>query len=501
MSSIKKLAGQTIWYGLSSIAARFINYLLTPLLTYAAVVTPADFGRQNLLYSALPVLNVLFTYGFETAYFRFSAKPEYKKSIYDTTFFSLFFSTIVFTFILWQFQGFLGKLSGFQDIPQIIQLAIFIVATDALSTIPFARLRQEGRPKKYAFVKVAGIITNLLLTWFFINYCPGKIKETPNTWVIMIFDESKNPIYYVVLANLVGSLITLLLLGNEIRSVKFNFNARLWKEMIIYSMPLVIVGLGGIVNETFDRLMIKAWLPGTEEYKNEQVGIYGACYKLSLLISLFIQAFRMAAEPFFFKQAEGENPQRTYARVMKFFVIIISFMFLAVALFLPIWSLMVGPKYREGLKIVPVLLLANMFLGIYYNLSIWFKLSNKTIAGLYITLLGTVITVAVNYIFVPKIGYMAGAWGTFLCYGTMMAVSYVWGQKVYPVPYVRKKLIAYIVIVVLLFFVHKGITNLFSNTYFSLGLGAVLTAIYGWFILLVERAEFKKMPYIGRLVK
>ncbi|GAC1527888.1 MAG: polysaccharide biosynthesis C-terminal domain-containing protein [Sediminibacterium sp.] len=500
MSSIKKLAGQTLWYGLSSIAARFISYFLTILLTYSSHVKVVDFGKQSLLYSAIPVLSVVFSYGFETAYFRFSGREENKKSIYSTAFLSLLISTILFSFVLWQCQAFLGSITGFSDIPQIAQITIFIVAIDTLSVVPFARLRQEERPLKYAFVKVTGIFINLILVWFLVNYCPAHLQKDPNSWVGLFFDMNKNPIMYVVLANLFQSIVTLLLLNREIAQVRFSFNTRLWKEMMVYALPLVIVGLGGIINETFDRLMLRAWLPGTLIYKEEQVGIYNACYKLSLLITLFVQAFRMGAEPFFFKQAEGENPQRVYARVMKFFVIVISIMFLAVALFLPVWERLIGPRYREGLKIVPVLLLANMFLGIYYNLSIWFKLSNRTIAGTYITLTGTAITICVNYFFIPHIGYMAGAWGTFLCYGSMMVICYKWGQKAYPIPYPTKKLIAYIAMVVLLFFLHKGITYFFPQTLFSLGLGALLLGGFTWFVLQVEKKEFKKLPVIGKYI-
>lgn len=501
MSGIKKLAGQTMWYGVSSIAARFLGYLLAPLLTYSSHVKTADFGRQSLLYSAIPVLSVLFTYGFETAYFRFSAKQEYQKTIYSTSFLSILFTTIIFSTILWFNREWLGNIVGFADIPLIAILTIAIIAIDTLGVIPFAKLRQEERPIKYAFVRVIGIFINLLLVWFFVYYCPTEMAKDPLHWVGRFYDNNLNPIVYVVLANVVQSLVTLLLLSKEIVMVRFHFDGKLWKEMMRYALPLVIVGLGGIINETFDRLMLKAWLPGTAEFRNEQVGIYNACYKLSLLITLFVQAFRMGAEPFFFKQAEGQNPQKTYARVMKFFVIVVTTMFLAVSLFLPIWSRMIGPAYRVGLAIVPILLLANIFLGIYYNLSIWFKLSNRTIAGTYITLIGTAITIGLNYLLIPYIGYMAGAWATFFCYGTMMVISYRWGQKVYPVPYVTKKLIAYGVIVLILFFIHKGITYFIAHTYFSLSLGCVFLAAWCWFILLIEKKEFKKLPVIGKHIR
>ncbi len=501
MSGIKKLAGQTIWYGVSSIAARFIGYLLAPLLTYSGHITKADFGKQSLLYSAIPVLSIIFSYGFETAYFRFSAKKEYKDSIYSTAFLSLFFSTILFSTILWYNRAFLGAVADFADVPEIATLTIFIVALDTLNVIPFAKLRQEERPIRYAFVRVSGICLNLVLVFFFVNYCPAAVEKNPGSWVTKIYNGSLNPIVYVVIANVIQSLLTLLLLSKEVAMVRFTFNARLWKEMILYSLPMLIVGLGGIVNETFDRLMLKAWLPGTAEYRNEQVGIYNACYKLSLLITLFVQAFRMGAEPFFFKQAEGENPQKIYARVMKFFVIVVTTMFLVVSLFLPVWSKLIGPQYRVGLKIVPVLLLANIFLGVYYNLSIWFKLTHRTIVGTYITLIGTVITVCMNYALIPVMGYMAGALSTFCCYGTMMVLCYLWGQKEYPIPYVTKKMIAYGVIVVLLFSLHQLITYFVHNTFFSLGLGVLLTVAWCWFILLVEKKEFKKFPVIGKYIK
>lgn len=275
--------------------------------------------------------------------------------------------------------------------------------------------------------------------------------------------------------------------------------------MMAYSLPLLIAGFGGMINETFDRIML-SWLApvsGINAAKDE-VGIYSACYKLSILISLFIQAFRMGAEPFFFKQSEGQNPQKVYARVMKFFVITISVMFLVVAMYIDIWKYFLSTDpvklkiYWTGLKVVPILLLANMFLGIYYNLSIWYKLTNKTISGAYITLIGAAITLVINYIFIPFFGYMACAWATFFCYGSMMVISFMWGQKAYRIPYAWKKLCAYIVIVVLLYFVHEAIVYFFNGTIVSLTTATILLLIYSWFILLVERKEFQRLPVVGK---
>jgi O-antigen/teichoic acid export membrane protein len=234
---------------------------------------------------------------------------------------------------------------------------------------------------------------------------------------------------------------------------------------MIYSLPLTVAGFAGMINETFDRIMLGWWSPATSiAAARSEVGIYSACYKLSILITLFIQAFRMGAEPFFFKQSLEENAPKTYARVMKFFVLVITGMFLVVALYLDIWRYFIDKKMWEGLKVVPILLFANMFLGIYYNLSIWYKLSNKTSAGAYITLIGAAITLIINYLFIPRFGYMACAWATFLCYGSMMAISYIWGQGKYPIPYAWKKLVAYMVIVAGLYFIHHWITSIWKGS-------------------------------------
>ncbi|MEP6627505.1 MAG: polysaccharide biosynthesis C-terminal domain-containing protein, partial [Ginsengibacter sp.] len=294
---------------------------------------------------------------------------------------------------------------------------------------------------------------------------------------------------------------TLLLLSREISEIKLKFNFPLWKEMIIYSLPLVIVGMGGMINETFDRLMLRWWQPGTDIFKDTQVGIYSACYKLAILITLFIQAFRLGAEPFFFKQAEGQNPQKTYARVMKFFVIIITLMFLVVSLYLNIWKVFIAPPYWAGLKVVPILLLANMFLGIYYNLSIWYKLTNKTGTGAYITLAGTVITIIINFIFIPHFGFVACAWATFLCYFTMMVLCFIWGQKNYKIPYAWKKLSAYIVIVVLLFFIHEAVIYFVKGNIANFISATLLLAAYVWFVLNVEWKEFQRLPVVGKYFK
>ncbi|MEO5943797.1 MAG: oligosaccharide flippase family protein [Ferruginibacter sp.] len=499
MSSVKQLAGQTMWYGVSSIAARFLNYLLTPFLTYA--LTRADYGKMSLVYAALPVLNALFTYGMETAFFRFSNKEHDQKKIYNTTATSIIISTILFGAVLLFFHKPLATLAGVGNYPELIRLSVYIIMLDTLSIIPFAKLRHDGRPKKYAMVKVGGILINIFFTLFFLLLCKTAVEKNAASFLANFYSTKHNPVYYIVLANLFQAGVTLLLLYKEVFIIRLQLDVQLWKKIMIYASPLILVNLGGIVNETMDRQMLHKWVPGTQTFREEQVGIYSACYKLSILITLFVQAFKMGAEPFFFKQAGTTNQQRTYARVMKFFVIVICVMFLVVAMYLRIWKSFISSKEWEGLAVVPILLLANMFLGIYYNLAIWYKLGQKTSAGAYITLFGVLITIIINYFFIPRYSYMACAWATFFCYGSMMVISYIWGQKVYRIPYAWKKLTAYIVIAVLLFLISRGIAHIYTSAFFDIAIATILLLAYLRFIGFIEKKELPKLPIVGKYFK
>ena len=502
MSSIKKLAGQTVWYGLSSIAARFLFYLLTPYFTNKLSV--AGYGDMSILYAAIPFLNVIFTYGIETAFFRFATKDEYKKDIYSTATISILCSTFLLTSILIFFRSSIAHLLRLDNHPEFITYSAIIIALDTLSTLPFAKLRLDQRPRKYALIRLSTIILQIVIIYFLVSVCPRIAVKNPYGF-IATFYKANYGVGYIIIANLCASLFALVLLHKEFFSFEFKFNRKVWIVMIIYSMPLIIAGFGGMINETFDRIML-SWLAPVNnvEAAKDQVAIYSACYKLSILITLFIQAFRMGAEPFFFKQAEGANPQKVYARVMKFFVITITIMFLVVAMYIDLWKYFLSTDpaklkiYWTGLKVVPILLLANMFLGIYYNLSIWYKLTHKTIAGAYITLIGAAITLVINFIFIPYFGYMACAWATFFCYGSMMVISFLWGQKDYRIPYAWKKLSAYIIIVVLLYFLHEAIIYFVNGTAVNFISASLLLIIYVWFILFIEKKEFQRLPIIGK---
>ena len=488
-----------MWYGVSSIAARFINYLLTPYLTFK--FTESQYGEMSIVYSFIPFMNVVFTYGMETAFFRFANYAD-KRKVYNTTSLSLIISTILLTVVLILLQHPLSILLQVSEHPEYLSLSAAMIALDALCIIPFAKLRQDGRPVKFAVVKVGGILINIISIYFFLSICPRLIANNPSHWLTRFFDPNW-AVGYVLLANVIQNTITLLLLSKEILGFEWKLDTVLWKEMMRYGLPLILAGFAGMINETFDRIMLGWWAPVSSiDAAKAEVGIYSACYKLSILISLAVQAFRMGAEPFFFKQAQQENAPKIYARVMKFFVITLCFMFLLVAMYLDMWKLFIrNPKMWVGLKVVPILLLANMFLGIYYNLSVWYKLGNKTIAGAYITLIGAAITLLINWLFIPYFSYMACAWATFACYGSMMVVSYIWGQKEFRIPYATKKLVAYLVIVVLLFFIHKTAIRFFDPRWFSLSFATLLLAFYSWFILLIEKKEFQKLPVIGKFIK
>ncbi|HLZ85934.1 MAG TPA: oligosaccharide flippase family protein [Puia sp.] len=498
MSSIKKLAGETVWYGVSSIVAKFIVQLLTPYLTAKFRGTP-EFGQMSLVYAAISFINIGVLFGLDYAYFRYINKKETSGDLYSTLLLSLVSSTMLITTATILFRGPIATVLDVGGHPGYITLSALMIAFDALSALPFARLRHEGRPRKYALIRISGIILYVGLVFFFLSACPRLLKTHPNSIIALIYQPRYGYVGYVLLANVIQNIFQCVLLSPFLKGIHWTFNVRLWRQVMAYSLPLTVAGFGGMINETFDRIMLDWRLPHANNYAAYQVGIYSGCYKLSLLITVFVQAFRMGAEPFFFRQSVEESAQRTYARVLKFFVILVCGMFLFVMMYVDILKYFIADHSMwVGLKVVPILLFANMFLGIYYNLSIWYKLSANTRSGAYITLIGAAITLVVNYVFIPSFGYMASAWATFLCYGSMMVISYVWGQRVYPVPYAWKKLLAYMVIVALLYFVYLGLTGLWESRIYRLAVGTVLLAGYVLFILRVERREFRRLPVIGK---
>jgi O-antigen/teichoic acid export membrane protein len=500
LSGIKKLAGQTLWYGVPTIASRFLGYLMNMALPFF-VLMPEKTADLVQVYTIIPFLNVLYAYGLETAYFRFSQTHD-KQKLYNTLSLSLLFSSILFTLILLLCKNSLIAAADLNQHPDYILWMIAIIAVDNLNTLPFAKLRQENRPKRYAFARVAGIVINVLAVIFFLGVLPKILKTNPGSFLSSIYNKDFGLGYYL-LGNLCGSLFTLLVLSKEIRQVKIRFDFKLWKEVMRYSAPLIIVGLGGMVNDVLSRLIYRHVVNLPQNQADHELGIFANIFRIALLITILIQAFRMAAEPFFFNQSKDENAPKTYARVMKFFVIACCFMFLFIGLFLDIfrWIFITfaNKRWAEGMDVVPLLALGNIFLGIYYNLSVWYKLTNKNMYGAFITICGAAITIVLNIVLIPILHYSGAAIATFSCYLFMMLSSYFLGQKYYPIPYAVKKLVAYLTLAVLIYFIHLGLVKFVPGSLlFSLGTGLILFMAFTWFVSKIEAKELAKLPVVGK---
>lgn len=503
MSAIKKLAGQTLWYGVPTIASRFLGYIMNMALPFF-IDMPGKTADLVQTYTIIPFLNVLYAYGMETAYFRFSQTHD-KQKLYSTLSISLFISTLFFSLVLFLFRGSIASAADLQRHPEYIVWMIAIISIDNLNTLPFAKLRLEERPRWYALARVSGIVVNLSVVIFFLGIAPKILAGNPNSFVQYIYHKDIGLGYYL-LGNICGSLFTLLLLSKELLQIKFIFDKSTWKDVMKYSYPLVIVGLGGMVNDVLSRLIYRHVVHLPMEQADHELGVFANIFRLALLITIMIQAFRMAAEPFFFKQSESQNAQQTYARVMKFFVIACCFMFLFIGLFLDVFKWVfvhfANPRWAEGLQVVPLLALGNIFLGIYYNLSIWYKLTHKNILGAYITIAGAVITIVLNVTLIPHLHYTGAALATFCCYFFMMIMSYKLGQKYYPVPYPVKKLSLYIFIVVALYGIHWVVTLLLPGSLlFSIIAGLFLLAAFTRLIGFTEAKDLAKLPLVGKFYK
>jgi O-antigen/teichoic acid export membrane protein len=502
LSGIKKLAGQTLWYGVPTITRRFLGYImnLTLPLIFAQPSKTADLTQ---IYAIIPFLNVLFTYGLETAYFRFSQDHDQKK-VYNTLSVSLIGSTIFFTVLLFIFKDNLARWANLDKHPEYITWMAAIIFFDAISTLAFARLRQENRPKRYAFATLAGVLVNISVVVLFLAIIPKYVADNPNTFVGTFYNKDIGIGYYLI-GNLAGSILTFILLRKEFTQIHFSFDPALWKKVMQYAYPLVIVGMGGMVNDMLSRLIYQHVVDLPEEQAKHELGIFGNIYRLAVLITIMIQAFRMAAEPFFFNQSKEENAPRTYARIMKFFVIACCFMFLFISLYIDVvkwfFEAINKPAWTDGLYIVPLLALGNIFLGIYYNLSIWYKLTNKNMMGAAITIGGAVITIVLNIILIPKWHYLGAAIATFCCYLFMMITSYVLGQKHFPVPYPRKKLLSYLALAVLIYVLHVGLVKVWNIRWFNIATATLLFGVFAGFVAKIERKELEKMPFIGKFFR
>ncbi len=435
----KKLLGQTAIYGLSSVLVRIFPFLIAPIVTRA--FGPAASAPFVDWYSIAGVITVLLTHGMETGFFRFAQEKEYsKKQLISTSSLSVLCAGLLYLAVGYIFRQDLANAFETPDQVHYLILFLFILSIDAFSAIPSAVLRLEGKSLRYMLSKVIGSVVYYILVVFFIKVLPAHPDG-----ILGIRYDPKIGVGYVFVANLVQSIITLAIVGKEFVNFSFSsFNLPLWKKMMHYSWPVMIAGLAGVVNQTLDRQFLKNFLPDSES--RHQIGVYGGVYKIATFITVFRQAYQLGIEPYFFSSFKGEGATKTYAKLMDIFVICncLIFLFLMVNLSWISSSYLRNPSYYEGIPIIPLLMLGAMFLGIYLNLSIWYKLSDRTRVGLYISLIGAAITIFMNYIFIPKFGYIASAWAALITFFSMMIISYLWGQRVYPIPYHLRKIILYI---------------------------------------------------------
>ena len=442
MSTLRKLAGQTAIYGLSSIVARFLNFLLTPLYTSKGVFPPEEFGVITSLYAWAAFITVVLTFGMETTFFRFANRNELDpKRSYATAFFSVAGLSLFFVLICSLFPHAIASGIRYPEQSKLVLMLAIALGLDAMTALPLARLRKEDRPWRFVAANVSSIVVTVVLSLFYFAYAMPKVKAGESNALIDAVYDPAFGVGYVFLINLIASSVKFLILVPQWPSFK-QFDRALLKPMLVFAAPLAIAGLAGMINETADRAVLKYLLPA--DTADEQIGIYGACYKLAILITLFVQAFRMGAEPFFFSHAKEPNSKETFARIMNVFVAVCMSAFLCVMLFLDVFKWFIpNPAYWEGLRVVPILMLANVFLGIYYNQSVWYKLSDRTKAGSAIALIGAGITLVLLFTLIPLLGYMGAAWATLACYASMAVISYVWGQRHYPVPYNVSRVMLY----------------------------------------------------------
>lgn len=452
MGTFQKLFKQTFIYGLATVLPRMLSFLLVPL--YTEVLPKEEYGEISVIFAYFVLFNVILAYGMETAFFRFYSK-ENKKEVLNTSGWSLVISSLLFFILALLFQEPVAQITG---IPlEYIKLAIWILLLDALVIIPFAWLRAAEKPMRYAVIKIFNVAINLGLNFFFLLFLRDLARENLFFQRLYVSDFEIN---YVFIANLIASGVTLLLMLPFYFRINFSFNKALWKTMISYAFPVLVAGIAFSINEVFDRIMLDYLLPA--DIARGEIGAYSACYKLALFMTLFATAFRLGIEPFFFSHSSSKNAQQTYAQITNYFVVFGSLIFLAVIVFADFLKILLiqNDTYWEAMHIVPLILLANLFLGIYHNLSVWYKVTDRTRFGGYISVAGAVLTILLNIILIPVISYTGSAIATLAAYGSMMLLSYHYGQKHYPIPYNLKKTGGYLVLSVLFsifsFYVFRG---------------------------------------------
>jgi O-antigen/teichoic acid export membrane protein len=494
LSTAKKFAGQTAIYGLSTMVSRMIAFALTPF--YARVLPVGGNGIFTAMYGYASIVNAILAFGMETTFFRYlNKRSDNKQLVYNNAFGAVIAISVVFLLFSLLFLdniiNFLqaGQIKDHADYSFYVKCFLFILISDAFCVIPFAKIRADGRPIRYGMIKCLNILLVLVLNVFTLFVIPYIIKHhlPGEQWFASWYRPKW--VGYVFLSNTIASILTIFLLLPEILKLRLKFNGAMFKEMFVYSWPVLVANISFIINESIDKAMLKQMLPAN--INDHEVGVYGMCAKIALFLSIFVQAFRLGAEPFFFSHAKNKNSGDTYARIMNYFVIAVAIICVALIANIDILAhLIVGKHtaknaYWAGIGVVPPLLFGYLSLGIYMNLSIWYKLSDQTKYGLYISGIGAVLTIVLNYIFIPQYSYMASAWISLVAYASMMVMSYIWGQKNYPIPYNLKKNLAYIITSVILVYLSFSV---FKRNIF---IGNALLILFAGAALFMERKELK----------
>lgn len=448
---LKKLATQTVIYGGTTMVQRFLSYVLVPFHTYI-FGNPEYYGIYNEFYAYSALLLVVLSYGMETTFFRFSELENDRKKVFRTALTALFCTSSLFVVLGLIFSGQIASLIDYAQHPEYVRWFVLMLGLDAMTYVPYAKLRSENRPYLFAFLKICNVALNVGLNVFFLWICPKMLENNILPDLISHIYKPEIGIGYAFISNLIASCVQFIMLFfTHLKFIKLSIDWQLLKRMLKYALPLMILGLAGIANESIDRIMLKFLAGDISHTAMYYVGVYSACVKIAILMRLFQEAFRFAAEPFFFSLYQKHNDKEKYAQVMTYFVIVCGFIFLFVMMYIDGFQYFTGKEYREGMAVVPIMLLAYLILGINFNLSIWYKLTGKTQYGAYITVCGTVLTIGLNFLLIPTIGFMGAAWTHLITYFAMMLASYFLGQKVYPVPYNVKKILLYISVALALF--------------------------------------------------
>ncbi len=496
MAGLKSLAKDTAIYGLSSIIGRFLNYLLVPLYTIKLSAASGGYGVVTNIYAMTALLLVVLTYGMETGFFRFAnKKDEDPLKVYSSTLITVGGSSVLFVLFCLVFIEPIAGFLGYADHPEYIAMMAIVVALDAFQCIPFAYLRYRKRPIKFAGIKMLFVVSNILLNLFFLVLCPWLNAHSPET--ISWFYDPGYGVGYVFLANLICTSLQMLFFVNELRGFQYVLDKALIKRMFSYSFPILILGLAGILNQTVDKIIFPFLLDNANEAR-VQLGIYGAASKIAMVMAMFTQAFRYAYEPFVFGKEKDGDSRQTYASAMKFFVIFTLLAFLAVMFYMDILRYIITPDYWPGLKVVPIVMAAEMFMGVYFNLSFWYKLIDETRWGAYFSLIGCVIIVLLNIIFVPVYGYIACAWAGLAGYFTVTILSYFVGQKKYPINYDLKGIGLYVLLAAVLYVASVFIVP--ENVVFRLLFRTGLLFVFIAFIVKKD-LPLKQIPLLNHFIK